>query len=74
MELRGQCSQCGHDSAFVDGPWAAQQRKGAGITVKEMAESLGYSVAYIYQLESNKFRFSLPLWQRYSARIEGVVS
>lgn len=42
------CHTCGSPQAVVDGGWLRQRRQDAGLTLREMARRLDYSVPYIW--------------------------
>jgi len=48
------CTTCGSPRAFVDGAWLREQRKGAGLTLREVARRLGFTASYVCDVELNR--------------------
>lgn len=48
------CQRCGTPCVVVDGHWLTKQRKAAGVTLRGMADRLGFSAAYLCDVEKNR--------------------
>lgn len=59
------CTVCGTPRAFVDGAWLREQRKAAGLTLREVARRLGYTASYVCDVELNRRYASADLTARY---------
>jgi transcriptional regulator with XRE-family HTH domain len=64
------CSQCGAARAFVDGAWLRKQRKDAGLSLREVARRLGYTVSYLCDLELDRRNVKPTLAKRILAALE----
>lgn len=53
------CSQCGTPRSVLNGDWLRHTRKHAGLTLRQFAERVGVSAAYICDIEKNR-RNCLP--------------
>jgi predicted transcriptional regulator len=53
------CSQCGTPRTVVNGFWLRERRKKAGFSLRDFANRLGVSAAYICDIEHNR-RNCLP--------------
>ena len=53
------CGQCGTPRSVVNGAWLRDVRKHAGLTLREFAERMKVSPAYICDIEKNR-RNCLP--------------
>ena len=53
------CRRCGASEAVLNGAWLRLRREMAGLTLRELARRLGYSAAYLSDIERNR-RNCLP--------------
>lgn len=50
----GECPTCGTPKSIINGKWLRQAREIAGLTLREMARRLEFSVAYLCDVEHNR--------------------
>lgn len=61
------CTRCGHPRSVINGRWLRQEREIAGLTLREMARRLGFSVVYLSDIERNQRHCSPKIRAVYEA-------
>jgi DNA-binding XRE family transcriptional regulator len=65
------CPHCGAPKRVVNGEWLRQERKRAGLTLREMARRVGVSAAYLCDIEKNR-RNCLPAMRDAYENVSGI--
>jgi hypothetical protein len=65
------CVACGTPQKVVNGRWLRLEREIAGMTLREMARHLGYSAAYICDVEHGRRHCSPRIREAYEALRRG---
>ena len=61
------CSSCGTPKSVINGRWLRHEREIAGLTLREMARRLGYSAAYLCDVEHSRRHCSPRIREAYEA-------
>jgi transcriptional regulator with XRE-family HTH domain len=61
------CVSCGAPRGVVNGDWLRERRKGAGLTLREMARRLEFSAPYICDVERNRRHCTPKIRMAYEA-------
>ena len=61
------CPTCGTPESILNGAWMAHARLRAGLTLREFAQRLGVSAAYICDIEHNRRNGSAGIRAAYEA-------
>ncbi len=61
------CSQCGSLKPVINGAWLRSRRQRAGLSLRAMALRLGFSAAYVCDIELNRRNCLPPVRAAYEA-------
>lgn len=61
------CPTCGTPKSIINGAWLRNERKTAGLTLREMARRLGLSAPFICDVELNRRNCSPKVRAAYEA-------
>jgi len=61
------CPTCGTPKSIVNGAWLRNERKKAGLSLREMARRLGVSAPFLCDVEFSRRNCSVKVRQAYEA-------